>query len=205
MNPPSTTADRYPRRNYLGYRTSLGFIGLFACASTFNDSFAGEPEAKVLETLEKPSVKVIDGRKDEVDYKAISKAEWKKRLTSQQYKVCREQGTERAYSGLYYDSKADGIYRCVCCESPLFDSAEKFDSKTGWPSFWEPSEKKMVGESVDHLLGYPRTEVHCNRCDAHLGHVFTDAPQTPTGLRYCINSVCLEFVPREKVEKEKVK
>jgi len=147
---------------------------------------------------EEASQSVSKKSEDKTDYKAISKAEWKKRLTPQQYKVCREHGTERAFSGKYFDSKADGVYLCVCCKKPLFDSTEKFDSKTGWPSFWKPREEAQVGEKTDHLIGYPRTEVHCDKCDAHLGHIFKDAPQTPTGLRYCINSVCLLFLPRDK-------
>ena len=204
-----SSADLKSRRNYLRCIASLGLTSVFVKAIGIGNVHAGEPDAQLLggsesstikanekNTIEKDTLKI----ESEIDYKAISKAEWKKRLTAPQYYVCREHGTERAFSGKYFNSKADGVYRCVCCETSLFDSVEKFDSKTGWPSFWQPSSKKMVGESVDHLLGYPRTEVHCNRCDAHLGHIFKDAPQTPTGLRYCINSVCLEFIPRDKLE-----
>jgi len=201
-----SSTGRKSRRNCLGCIASLGLVGVFAKAIGFRNAHAGDPDARVLGDSESPIAKEKDVKEKEketgeIDYKLISDSEWKKRLTPPQYKVCREQGTEQAFSGKYFESKANGIYRCVCCETPLFDSVEKFDSKTGWPSFWKPSSKKMVGESVDHLLGYPRTEVHCNRCDAHLGHIFKDAPQTPTGLRYCINSVCLEFIPRDKLEK----
>jgi len=204
-----SSTDPKSRRICLGFFVSLGLANVLVKAIGLQNAHAGDPDAQLLGDSVLPTVKAIEKNtlniENEIDYKAISKAEWKKRLTPPQYKVCRENGTEPAFSGKYFDLKADGIYRCVCCETQLFDSIEKFDSKTGWPSFWKPSSKKMVGESVDHLLGYPRTEVHCNRCDAHLGHIFRDAPQTPTGLRYCINSVCLEFIPRDKLEKMKAK
>ncbi len=124
----------------------------------------------------------------EVDYKKITDAEWKKRLTKTQFMVTRKHDTERAFSGKYHDYKKDGVYTCVCCNLPLFDSKTKFDSGTGWPSFYQPLKETVIGKSEDRKLGYPRVEVHCSRCDAHLGHVFDDAPQTPTGLRYCMNS-----------------
>ncbi len=207
--------DSKSRRSCLSCLASLGLASVFSSALGFGKSNAGDRDSGTLSDSDSASAKETDDiakvakikskskSNGEIDYKIITNAEWKKKLTPQQYKVCREQGTERAYSGKYFDTKADGAYRCVCCDTVLFDSKEKFDSKTGWPSFWQPSDKKMVGESVDHLLGYPRTEVHCNKCDAHLGHVFNDAPQTPSGLRYCINSVCLEFIPRAKLEKAK--
>jgi peptide-methionine (R)-S-oxide reductase len=207
--------DSKSRRSCLSCLAALGLASVFSSALGFGKANAGDPDSGVLGDSDSASAKAKDDINNvakakskskgdaEIDYKTITNAEWKKRLTPQQYKVCREQGTERAYSGKYFDTKADGAFRCVCCDTVLFDSKEKFDSKTGWPSFWQPSDKKMVGESIDHLLGYPRTEVHCNKCDAHLGHVFNDAPQTPTGLRYCINSVCLEFIPRAKLEKAK--
>ena len=139
---------------------------------------------------------------EEIDYRKITAAQWKKRLTPQQFLVTRKHGTERAYSSKLHNSKADGVYQCVCCGQVLFDSQHKFDSGTGWPSFFQPIEQKAVGTAVDRKLLYPRTEVHCDRCGAHLGHVFRDAPQTPTGLRYCMNGVALEFVDREKWEKQ---
>lgn len=139
-------------------------------------------------------------RSDDIDYLRVTEAEWKKRLTAAQFAVARKHGTERAFSGKYHNDKKDGAYRCVCCKSLVFDSQNKFDSGTGWPSFWQPYDNEIIGESADDKLGYPRTEVHCKRCNAHLGHVFNDAPKTPTGLRYCINSVCLVFVPRKEVD-----
>jgi len=118
--------------------------------------------------------------------------EWKKLLTDIQFKVARKSGTERAYTGRYWDHKETGVYHCVCCGQTLFGSTSKFKSGTGWPSFWKPTDKKNIGTNTDHELGYARTEIVCNRCDAHLGHVFHDGPE-PTGLRYCINSVSLQF------------
>ena len=165
-------------------------------------AFSAETERDA-QVLEKASTTAKKSSKssDEIDYLRITEAEWRKRLTAAQFQVARKHGTERAFSGKYHQYKKDGAYRCVCCKAIVFDSQHKFDSGTGWPSFWQPFDQEMIGESRDDKLGYPRTEVHCKRCHAHLGHVFQDAPKTPTGLRFCINSVCLEFVPRKEVDK----
>ncbi|MCD2323509.1 peptide-methionine (R)-S-oxide reductase MsrB [Sphingomonas sp. IC-56] len=125
----------------------------------------------------------------------LSESEWRKRLTREQYHVLREAGTERPFAGRYNDNKADGVYRCAGCQLDLFDSADKYDSGSGWPSFTQPVAQDHVAEHADNSHGMRRVEARCARCDGHLGHVFPDGPP-PTGLRYCMNSVSLEFRSR---------
>ena len=150
-------------------------------------SISGEKSACGL-----PSNVVIDMGKARVQH---TDAEWQALLTPEQYRVARQQGTEPPFRNDYWDNHEDGVYFSVCSDTPLFDSRDKFDSGTGWPSFTKPIEKAFVGETVDSSYGMTRTEVHCNVDGAHLGHVFDDGPE-PTGLRYCINSASLKFMPR---------
>jgi len=145
-----------------------------------------------------PSHVVIDMSKTKVKR---TDEEWKKLLTPEQFHVARQQGTERPFQNEYWDNHADGVYFCVCSDTPLFDSRDKFESGTGWPSFTKPIEKALVGQTEDVSYGMIRVEVHCNVDGAHLGHVFDDGPRAAGGLRYCINSASLKFMPRAEYEK----
>lgn len=169
-------------------------VGLFGCApkASMNEQTAATeptPAKKADGTTRK--VELTDG---EFDGKEITRSdeEWKKELSAEEYNVLREEGTERPYSGALNKNKKAGTYYCAACGLALFKSTAKFESGTGWPSFFQPIFKKNVAEKVDSSLGETRTEVECARCHSHLGHVFDDGPQ-PTGLRYCMNSVSLKF------------
>jgi len=181
------------RRSFLsGLLASPVALAVAACARAAEKPAAAQP-AEV--TIENFSAAGVSQGKVKVPRIVRSDEEWRKLLSADSFHVTRKDGTERPYSGKYNDNHADGLYRCICCDTALFDSRTKFESGTGWPSFWKPISSSNVNEFADHSLMMERTAVSCRRCDAHLGHVFDDGPD-PTGLRYCMNSVSLNFVPR---------
>ncbi len=180
-------------------RRSFVVVGITAAAAAFFKLRRGLPPVEARNEAPQ-SVKIVRfsdaGKREEVvtlPFLVKTEAEWKQQLSPAAFEVTRHAGTERAFSGEYWNLHDKGLFRCICCDTALFSSDTKFESGTGWPSFWQPIARENVHETGDDSLGMARTAVACRLCDAHLGHVFDDGPR-PTGLRYCMNSVSLRFV-----------
>jgi peptide-methionine (R)-S-oxide reductase len=185
-DPDGTTMTRSPW--FPTFAAALIAVGLVASSST--TATVSSPAARTAKKGAAPKRAAIE--------KIVkTDADWKRSLTPEQYRVLRQKGTEPAFTGRYWNNHARGVYVCAACGLELFDSSTKFDSGTGWPSFWTPIAKDHVEERSDSSLGMVRTEVECARCGGHLGHLFDDGPK-PTGLRYCINSASLAFDPQKK-------
>lgn len=188
-------------KNILNVGLSLAILVAFnSLLSGCNNSYVSPDEIMAInESLAASEASERDTKEEFADIMEPierSEDEWREVLSEEQYRVLREHGTESAFTNAYYDHKEPGIYRCAGCDLPLFSSEHKYQSGTGWPSYWQPIKQDYIGLDIDRRFGMSRTEVHCKRCGGHLGHVFSDGPQ-PTGLRYCLNSAALRFEPKE--------